>query len=76
MRLGNFSILQSRAVCWSLCAMFLVLAAAWGLIAVCATKGQSDTEILLLRIVVALFGLLAIWFLILAVRLGKHKGKS
>ena len=53
--------------------MFLVLAVAYGFVSIAATKSFSDTELLVLRVFVVLFGLLGIWFLILAIRLGKKK---
>jgi hypothetical protein len=56
--------------------MFLLLTAGWGLIIIGASKGMGDTEILLLKIIVSLFGLQAIWFFILAVRLGRNRHKG
>jgi len=64
---------QSRVICWSLFVMFSVMAAAWGFVSIEATKPFTETELLDLRVAIVVFGLLAIWFFILAVRARKKK---
>jgi hypothetical protein len=53
--------------------MFSVLTVAWGFVCIAATKPFTETELLILRIAVAVFGLLAVRFFILAIRARKKK---
>jgi hypothetical protein len=62
---------KSQVICWSLFLMFSVLAAAWGFVSIEATKPFTETELLVLRVFVAVCGLLAIGFFGLAVRARK-----
>jgi integral membrane sensor domain MASE1 len=64
---------RSQIVCWSLFVMFSILAVAWGFVSIEATKPFTQTELFVLRVLVAIFGLLAIWFFILAIRTGRKK---
>jgi hypothetical protein len=73
MRIGDLNILHSRIVCWSLFVMFSVLTAGWGFVSVAETKPLTDNELTVLRIIVVLFGLQAVWFFILAMRAGKSR---